>query len=66
MVETMDEARSDSRRVPEVTRLVGGLEVSVLVDAAGPFLESREVAFPEATAPDWAAVPKDGDADHRT
>jgi glyoxylase-like metal-dependent hydrolase (beta-lactamase superfamily II) len=56
MVDTMDEARRDAPRV-------GGLEVSVLVDAAGPFFESREVAFPDATAPDWAAAQRiDADA----
>jgi glyoxylase-like metal-dependent hydrolase (beta-lactamase superfamily II) len=37
-------------------RSVGGLEVSVLVDASGPFFESRHLAFPDATAVDWVAA----------
>ncbi|HEX5090438.1 MAG TPA: MBL fold metallo-hydrolase [Nocardioides sp.] len=35
-------------------RTVGGFEVIALEDAAGPFMTSREEAFPDATAAQWA------------
>ena len=57
LTRTADEAAATSRPPVVVTRSVGALEVSCLLDAAGPFeLSTREEAFPDATAADWAAA----------